>query len=216
MDDNLRQDEIEELLRQAESDSGGSADEQKPASADAAEPPHDGDKNLGREEIEQLLEKSSEGQPAAATSSAAPAEPSAANSSQQIDADVQFLLKQAEEALRSVDEPHENSVAGLAPFELKQLTGAAANTERASLELLRDVELDMRIELGRTHMYLEDVLQLRKGAVVPLDKLAGDPVDVYVNGRLVARGEVLVLNDNFCVRIAELISGEEIEQRETA
>ncbi len=67
----------------------------------------------------------------------------------------------------------------------------------------------MRIELGRTHMYLEDVLQLRKGSVVPLDKLAGDPVDVYVNGRLVARGEVLVLNDNFCVRIAELISGEE-------
>ena len=58
-------------------------------------------------------------------------------------------------------------------------------------------------------MYLEDVLQLRRGSVVPLDKLAGDPVDVFVNGRLVARGEVLVLNDNFCVRIAELISGDD-------
>jgi flagellar motor switch protein FliN/FliY len=58
-------------------------------------------------------------------------------------------------------------------------------------------------------MYLEDVLQLRRGSVVPLDKLAGDPVDVFVNGRMVARGEVLVLNDNFCVRIAELISGGE-------
>ena len=69
----------------------------------------------------------------------------------------------------------------------------------------------MRIELGRTHMYLEDVLQLRKGAVVPLDKLAGDPVDVFVNGRLVARGEVLVFNDNFCVRIAELISSDELD-----
>ena len=56
-------------------------------------------------------------------------------------------------------------------------------------------------------MYLEDVLRLRKGSVVPLDKLAGDPVDVYVNGRLIARGEVLVLNDNFCVRVAELITG---------
>ena len=43
--------------------------------------------------------------------------------------------------------------------------------------------------------------------MVPLDKLAGDPVDVYVNGRLIARGEVLVLNDNFCVRVAELIAG---------
>ena len=56
-------------------------------------------------------------------------------------------------------------------------------------------------------MYLEDVLKLRKGSVVPLDKLAGDPVDIYVNGRLIARGEVLVLNDNFCVRVAELIVG---------
>ncbi len=45
--------------------------------------------------------------------------------------------------------------------------------------------------------------------MVPLDKLAGDPVDVFVNGRLVARGEVLVLNDNFCVRVAELMTGQE-------
>ena len=54
----------------------------------------------------------------------------------------------------------------------------------------------------------EDVLRLEQGAVVALDKLAGDPVDVYANGRLIARGEVLVLNDNFCVRVAELITGE--------
>ena len=76
----------------------------------------------------------------------------------------------------------------------------------ATLDLLNDVELDLKIELGRTNMYLEDVLKLRKGAVVPLDKLAGDPVDIYVNGRLIARGEVLVLNDNFCVRVAELVT----------
>ncbi|HVX60109.1 MAG TPA: FliM/FliN family flagellar motor switch protein [Pirellulales bacterium] len=49
---------------------------------------------------------------------------------------------------------------------------------------------------------------MRKGSVVPLDKLAGDPVDIFVNGRLIAKGEVLVLNDNFCVRVAELIAGE--------
>ncbi|MDI9443202.1 MAG: flagellar motor switch protein FliN, partial [Planctomycetota bacterium] len=81
-----------------------------------------------------------------------------------------------------------------------------ANTETATLDLLSDVELDLKIELGRTKMYLEDVLRLRKGAVVALDKLAGDPVDIYVNGRLIARGEVLVLNDNFCVRVAELVA----------
>jgi flagellar motor switch protein FliN/FliY len=58
-------------------------------------------------------------------------------------------------------------------------------------------------------MAIEDLIKLRKGSVVPLDKLAGDPVDVFVNGRLVARGEVLVFNDNFCVRVAELVSGDQ-------
>ena len=65
--------------------------------------------------------------------------------------------------------------------------------------------LQVKIELGRTRMLVEDVLRLADGAVVELDKLAGDPVDVYVNERHVARGEVLVLNDNFCVRINEIL-----------
>ena len=72
-------------------------------------------------------------------------------------------------------------------------------------------DLDLRIELGRTQMYLEDVLKLKRGSVVALDKLAGDPVDVFVNGRLVARGEVLVLNDNFCVRVTELLAGDDFD-----
>ena len=75
----------------------------------------------------------------------------------------------------------------------------------ADLELLGDVQLNVKIELGRTRMLVEDVLKLNDGAVVELDKLAGDPVDVYVNERHVARGEVLVLNDNFCVRINEIL-----------
>ncbi len=74
------------------------------------------------------------------------------------------------------------------------------------VSMLNDVQLRVRIELGRTQMLLEDVLGLGEGSVVELDKLAGDPVDVYVNGRLIARGEVLVLNDNFCVRISEVFS----------
>ncbi len=74
------------------------------------------------------------------------------------------------------------------------------------IEFLGDVELDVTIELGRTEMLVEDILKLQSGSVVELDKLAGDPVDVYVNGRLVARGEVLVLNDNFCIRISEIIA----------
>jgi flagellar motor switch protein FliN/FliY len=77
----------------------------------------------------------------------------------------------------------------------------------SSIDLLRDVDLNVKIELGRSKMQVEDVLKLSEGSVVELDKLAGDPVDVFVNDRLVARGEVLVLNDNFCVRINEIMAG---------
>jgi flagellar motor switch protein FliN/FliY len=88
-------------------------------------------------------------------------------------------------------------------------------TPDRGMELLGDVDLDVSIELGRTEMLVEDVLKLKAGSVVELDKLAGDPVDVFVNGRLVARGEVLVLNDNFCIRVSEIVADLE-EQAEAA
>ena len=124
-------------------------------------------------------------------------------------ADIELLLSHAEKALASAQGAGDEALpAGVNPFKLEDFAGAPASTDIATIELVRDVELDLKIELGRTHMYLEDVLKLRRGSVVPLDKLAGDPVDIYVNGRLIARGEVLVLNDNFCVRVAELIASE--------
>ncbi|MEL7238514.1 MAG: flagellar motor switch protein FliN [Planctomycetota bacterium] len=76
----------------------------------------------------------------------------------------------------------------------------------SGIDLLKDVDLDVKIELGRNRMLVEDVLRLGEGSVVELDKLAGDPVDVFVNDRLVARGEVLVLNDDFCVRVNEILA----------
>lgn len=79
------------------------------------------------------------------------------------------------------------------------------------LDLLSDVDVNVTIELGRTRMLVEDVLRLAEGAVVELDKLAGDPVDVFVNERLVARGEVLVLNDNFCIRVNEILDANTVE-----
>lgn len=119
------------------------------------------------------------------------------------------LLENAENALNELDEP---VITAEAPqqFQLEDLIGGEGPPEKCSIDLLRDVDLDLKIELGRTHMLLEDVLKLRKGSVVTLDKLAGDPVDLYANGRLVARGEILVLNDNFCVRVAELVGSEEL------
>ncbi|MDG2423525.1 MAG: flagellar motor switch protein FliN [Phycisphaerales bacterium] len=81
-----------------------------------------------------------------------------------------------------------------------------ASSNGGDLSMLSDVHLAMTVELGRTRMFVEDVLNLQSGAVVELDKAAGDPVDILVNGRPVARGEVLVLDDTFCIRISEILS----------
>ena len=78
--------------------------------------------------------------------------------------------------------------------------------DASRVTMLNDVNLQVKIELGRTRMLLEDILKLGEGSLVELDKLAGDPVDVFANDRLIARGEVLVLNDSFCVRISEVVS----------
>jgi flagellar motor switch protein FliN/FliY len=91
------------------------------------------------------------------------------------------------------------------PFSSPEFGAELSGGPKSAIEMLSDVHMDVRIELGRTNMYVEDVLRLNEGAVVELDKLAGDPVDVFVNDRRVARGEVLVLNDMFCVRINEVV-----------
>ena len=95
---------------------------------------------------------------------------------------------------------------GPTPMPLPAFDAASSSRQSRAIDLLSDVNLNVKIELGRTRMLVEDVLRLTEGAVVELDKLAGDPVDVYVNDRHVARGEVLVLNDNFCVRINEILA----------
>lgn len=91
-------------------------------------------------------------------------------------------------------------------FTPPELDAGQAAEDTTTIDLLDDVQLEVKVELGRTVMYIDEVLRLRTGAVVELEKLAGDPVDVYINDRLVARGEVLVLNDNFCVRINDIRS----------
>src|SRR6476646_8076283 len=93
------------------------------------------------------------------------------------------------------------------PMQLPSFQQVMRDAQVSSIDLLRDVDLNVKIELGRSRMLVEDVLKLGEGSVVELDKLAGDPVDVFVNDRLVARGEVLVHNDNFCVRINEILAG---------
>jgi flagellar motor switch protein FliN/FliY len=78
--------------------------------------------------------------------------------------------------------------------------------EPTSLELLLDVPLEMSVELGRVKMLVREVLDLTNGSILEIDKSAGEPVDVLVNGRIMARGEVVVIEDNFGVRITEIIN----------
>jgi len=82
---------------------------------------------------------------------------------------------------------------------------AAPAKTQASLDMLMDVPLKISVELGRTRMSLRQTLELVQGSVIELDRLAGDPVDVFVNERLLAKGEVVVVDDKFAVRITELI-----------
>src|SRR4030043_153759 len=77
------------------------------------------------------------------------------------------------------------------------------------LEFLLDIPLSISVELGRTRMLINDLLQLGQGSVVELDKLAGEPMEIYVNNRLIARGEVVVVNEKFGVRLTDIISPSE-------
>jgi len=96
------------------------------------------------------------------------------------------------------------------PFEFADLgSGVDDPAEKTfSIGMLDDVQMSVQIELGRAELLIDEVMSMRKGVVVPLDKLAGDPIDIVVNGRLLARGEVLVLNDKFCVRVVEIVAAD--------
>ena len=74
------------------------------------------------------------------------------------------------------------------------------------LDLLLDVPLEVTVELGRSRMTIQDLLALSPGAVIELDKIAGEPLDIVVNDRLIARGEAVVINDKFGIRITDIIS----------
>lgn len=87
--------------------------------------------------------------------------------------------------------------------------GVFGSTGNKALDLLMDIELPIVIELGRTQMSLKRILELGPGAIVEMDRLAGEPVDILINGKVVARGEVVVVDENFGVRIISLVTPEE-------
>ena len=85
---------------------------------------------------------------------------------------------------------------------------AAGGTGQLNLDLIMDVRLVLTLEVGRTRISVRNLLALTQGSVVELDKLAGEPLDVLVNGTLVAHGEVVVVNDKFGIRLLDVVSPE--------
>ena len=109
------------------------------------------------------------------------------------------------------DQKQDSDEAGLqvSKAEFQQLSQPSEQAQASNLDLLMDINLPVSIELGRTKMPISELLALGPGSVVELNKLAGEPVDVMVNQKLVARGEVVVIDENFGVRITQLMTPEE-------
>lgn len=84
--------------------------------------------------------------------------------------------------------------------------GSYAQHDESNLNLLLDIPLKVTVELGRTHKQIKDILELSQGSIIELDKLAGEPVDILVNNKLIAKGEVVVIDENFGVRVTDIIN----------
>lgn len=125
------------------------------------------------------------------------------------DANVDELLKFAETSAPSapsITSARPAAKMSYAPFNLDQFPETAEAKSQANIDMLMNVALSVKIELGKCRMRVKDILSLSKGSVVELDKLAGDPLDIFVNEQLVAKGEILVLGDDtFCIRVTEII-----------
>jgi flagellar motor switch protein FliN len=106
------------------------------------------------------------------------------------------------DALTDEDEEHEIPIQ---PVKFPQLYTTEERGTHDDIERLLDVSLSISVELGRKQMQIKDILELGPGKIVELDKLAGEPIDLLVNGKLLARGEVVVVDENFGVRITDLI-----------
>lgn len=91
----------------------------------------------------------------------------------------------------------------------EELTDCSGPAKKCDLDLILDIPLDVKVELGRTRILINDLLQLGQGSVVELHRQAGDQVDMLISDKLVARGEVIVVEDKFGIRLTDIISPDE-------
>ncbi|UCE60327.1 MAG: flagellar motor switch protein FliN [Phycisphaerales bacterium] len=203
-DSTISQADIDALM------SGGAGSE---ASSEA--PAEDGDSGaVTQEDIDALVSAAQTGDEAVGGEDAQASEETEAGS--EPDTRVDTLGRPFDEAAAAMEaaiaeeRTAAQAAAATAPsqaFELQEFADEQlGDIDTKRVTMLNDVDLRVKLQLGETKMLVEDVLKLGEGSVVELDKLAGDPIDVLINDRLIARGEVLVLNDVFCVRVSEVLS----------
>ena len=108
---------------------------------------------------------------------------------------------------------HDPKLINATPVNMQEMQGIASlgKEQGENLELIMEVPLQISVEIGRTRRKVQDILEFAKGSLVVLDKLAGDQVDLFVNGKCIARGDVVVVDDNFGVRITEIVQKTGIE-----
>lgn len=109
----------------------------------------------------------------------------------------------AEQEQAAPPTPEQPEAAQQAEFEELNSSGQA---EEKEIDFLLDIPLDVSVKLGHSRMIIKDLLSLSQGSVIELDKLAGEPMDVLVNDKLVARGEVVVVNEKFGIRLTDIVS----------
>ncbi|MFF2908567.1 flagellar motor switch phosphatase FliY [Paenibacillus sp. NPDC057934] len=103
--------------------------------------------------------------------------------------------------------PAQNRNVNVQPVQFANLNGGAfGNIDENNLNLLMDIPLKVTVELGRTQKQIKDILEMSQGSIIELDKLAGEPVDILVNNKLIAKGEVVVIDENFGVRVTDIVS----------
>ncbi|MHB8249699.1 MAG: flagellar motor switch protein FliN [Acidithiobacillus sp.] len=119
----------------------------------------------------------------------------------------------AEQADADQSTAHGNTVSSAAgpgpepvPAPLPELHERAGEVQNPSLDMILDIPVTLSVELGRTKIQIRNLLQLAQGSVVELERLAGEPMDVLVNGYLIAQGEVVLVNDKFGIRLTDIIS----------
>lgn len=111
---------------------------------------------------------------------------------------------------------NEGPLRGMDPNDIQEISSIADDVKAGddalnklkvqNLDFILDIPLKVTVELGRTSVVIKDLLQLGQGSVLELDKLAGEPLEILVNGKLVAKGEVVVVNEKFGIRLTDIIS----------